>query len=191
MTCPEVVSAREANQRNVTIYVSPSTYPIGKNDLLDGFVLHTFGLLLVEARDDMLSVDDGDDAIQLVHLLNILVDEEGLDDRSWVGETSRFDENAVEALDALVELLEGLDQVATDGAADAPVHYLDDFLVDVLGNNFLVDANVPELILDNGEFHPVSLIVENVVKERGFAGTPVALHIHTFIVKGKKDEKRA
>ena len=77
--------------------------------------------------------------------------------------TCRFNEDAVEAFDALVKLLEGLDQVTTDGAADTPVHDLDDFLVDVLGKNFLVDANVPELILDNGEFHPVSLIVENVV----------------------------
>jgi len=136
----------------------------------------------------MLSVDDGNDTIQLVHLLDVLVHEEGLDYWSWVRKACRFNQDSVERLDALVELLEGLDQVATDGAADTPVHDLNDFLVDVLGKNFLVDANVPELILDDGEFHPVSLIVENVVQERGFAGTPVVLHTYdrTFIFKEKE-----
>ena len=33
------------------------------------------GLLFIETGDDVLRIDDGDDAVQLVHLLNVLINE--------------------------------------------------------------------------------------------------------------------
>ena len=131
------------------------------------------GLLFIETGDDVLRIDDGDDAVQLVHLLNVLIDKKGLNDRSRIGKASRLDEDPIEAFHALVELLERLHEVSTDGAADAAVHDLDDLLVDVLGQNFLVDADVAKLIFDDGEFHPMSLVVENVVEQSGLARAPV------------------
>lgn len=121
----------------------------------------------------MLRIDDCDDAVQLVHLLDVLINEKGLDDRGRVGKASRLDEDPIEAFHALVELLERLDEVPTDGAADAAVHDFDDLLVDVFGENFLVDADIAKLILDDSEFHTMSLVVENVVEQRGLARAPV------------------
>ena len=131
------------------------------------------GLLFIETGDDVLRIDDGDDAVQLVHLLNVLINEKCLNYRRWIGKASRLDEDPIEAFHALVELLERLHEVSTDGAADAAVHDLDDLLVDVLGQNFLVDTDVSKLVFDDGEFHPMSLVVENVVEQSGLARAPV------------------
>ena len=131
------------------------------------------GLLFIETGDDVLRIDDGDDAVQLVHLLNVLIDEKCLNYRRWIGKASRLDEDPIEAFHALVELLERLHEVSADGAADAAVHDLDDLLVDVFGENFLVNADVAKFILDDSEFHPMSLIVEDMVQECGLARAPV------------------
>ena len=132
-----------------------------------------FGLLFIETGDDVLRIDDGDDAVQLVHLLNVLIYEKGLNYRRGIGKASRLDEDPIEAFHALVELLERLHEVSTDGAADTAVHDLDDLLVDVLRQNFLVDSDVSKLVFDDGEFHPMSLVVENVVEQSGLARAPV------------------
>ena len=51
-------------------------YLVSKNDLLNSFVLNSFGLLVIKTSDDVLGINDGDDAVKLVHLFDVLVDEE-------------------------------------------------------------------------------------------------------------------
>jgi hypothetical protein len=142
---------------------------IGKDDLFHGLILHSFGLLVVETVDDVLGIHHGNDGIEVVHFLNVIVDEKGLDDGSRIGQASGLNDDAIEFLDLLVQPLESLDEVATDRAANAAVHDLDDFLVDILRNNLFVDANVTELVLNDSELHSVSVVIENVVHERGLA----------------------
>ena len=50
-------------------------------------------------------------------------------------------------------------------AADASVHDLDDLLVGLLGKDALVDADLPELVLDDGEPLPMGLVVQDMVQQ--------------------------
>ena len=139
---------------------------VGKGNLFDGFVLHTLGLFFVEAFHNVLCVNDGDDGIESVLGLDVIVHEKGLDDGGRIGETSGLDNNPVELVDALVEFLESLHKISSNGTADAAVHDLDDFLVDILRQNILVDTHFTEFILDNSEFHAMVLVIENVIEKR-------------------------
>mmetsp|Transcript_24244 Transcript_24244/g.79829 ORF Transcript_24244/g.79829 Transcript_24244/m.79829 type:complete len:290 (-) Transcript_24244:91-960(-) len=147
---------------------------VGESNLLDRLVLGALGLLLVEVLLDVLRVDEGDDPVELEGGLDHVVDEEGLGDGRRVGHACCLDDDAVEleraGLDALGELLEHDDQVLPDGAADAAVHHLDDLLVRlhlrVLLKQHVIDANVAELILDDGDLLAV-LCGEDVVEQGG------------------------
>ena len=61
--------------------------------------------------------------------------------------------------------LESLHEVTTDSAADAAVHNFDDFFVYRFGKNFLVNSNLAKLIFDDGEFHAMGLVIEDMVKK--------------------------
>mmetsp|Transcript_18354 Transcript_18354/g.31238 ORF Transcript_18354/g.31238 Transcript_18354/m.31238 type:complete len:347 (-) Transcript_18354:315-1355(-) len=69
--------------------------PVGERDLLHRLVLGALGLLLVEVLLDVLRVDQRDHAVEAGALLDRLVHEEGLHDRSRVGEASRLDDDGV------------------------------------------------------------------------------------------------
>ena len=142
---------------------------VGKGDLFDGFVLDTLWLFLVEAFHNVLGVHDRNDGIEAVHELNVLVHEKGLDDGGRIGEASGLDNDTIELVDALVKLLEGRDQVSPDRAANAAVHDLNDFLVDVLRQDLLVDAHLTEFIFNDGEFHSMGLVIKNVIEKGCFA----------------------
>ena len=86
--------------------------------------------------------------------------------RCRIGQSCRFDNNTVEFSSfGAVQLLEGRDEIPTDGATDAPVHDLDEFFIDVFAESFFVHADVPEFVHDDGEFPPVVRIPQNVVEE--------------------------
>ena len=82
-----------------------------------------------------------------------------LRDWSWISHAGRLNDDAIELqrarLNTPAEFLEDGDQVLPDGAAYAAVHHLDDLLVGlhprVLREQRVVDANVAELVLDDGD----------------------------------------
>jgi hypothetical protein len=117
----------------------------------------------------VLAVAHGDDSVQGELRRDFVVDEKGLRDGGWVSQTRRLDDDRIELRDLPPQLLEGDHQVATDSAADAAVHHLDDLLVRLLGENALVDAHLAELILDDGESQSVMWILEDVVEQGGLA----------------------
>ena len=59
-----------------------------------------------------------------------------------VGQAGGLYDDGVEEADLAVQLFEGDDQVAADGAADAPVHHLDHLLIRLLRQDPLVDADL-------------------------------------------------
>jgi hypothetical protein len=76
-------------------------------------------------------------------------------------------QDAVEAVAALEEVAEDADEVAADGAADAPVVHLEHLFVGV-DDEGLVDSDLAELVLDDGDAAAV-LLGEDAVEEGGLA----------------------
>ena len=94
-----------------------------------------------------------------------LIDEECLDNWGRIGEARRLNDNSIKLVHPLVKPLECLHKVTPNSAADAPVHHLNHLLIDCLRDDLLVDANFTEFILDDGKFHAMSLIIEDVIEE--------------------------
>jgi hypothetical protein len=46
----------------------------------------------------------------------------------------------------------------------------DDLFIDRLGQNFLVNSNLAKLIFDDGEFHAMGLVIEDMVKKGCLTG---------------------
>ena len=139
---------------------------VGEGDLFLGFGG------VIDVQGDVLGVDDGHDAVEPETGLEILIGEEGLGDRSGISEAGGFDEDVVEAVPALEELAEDADEVAADGAAEAPVVHLEDFLVGI-DDQGVVDADLAELIFDHGDAFSV-VRREDSVEEGGLAGAEKA-----------------
>mmetsp|Transcript_51010 Transcript_51010/g.114695 ORF Transcript_51010/g.114695 Transcript_51010/m.114695 type:complete len:218 (-) Transcript_51010:327-980(-) len=80
-------------------------YAVSEGDLLDGLVLDPLGLLLAEMLQDMLRINDRDDAVEMIAAQHILLHKEGL--RHWCGvsQTCCLDDDAVEAGHPVLELL--------------------------------------------------------------------------------------
>ena len=139
--------------------------------MFNGFIFNALGLFLVEVLDDVLGVHHGDNAVEVVALSDPLIDKEGLCHRGRVRQAGGFDENTVEILDAVVHVVQSLGQIATNRAADAAVHDLDDGLFGTLNENVLVNAHFTELVFDHSEFLLVVHAGENVIQQRGFSRT--------------------
>jgi hypothetical protein len=99
---------------------------------------------------DVLGVHHGDDAVQPELALHLVVDEEGLGHRAGVGHARGFDEDVVELVPAFHQVAEDADQVAAPGAADATVVHLEDLFLGA-DDQLLVDADLAELVLDDGD----------------------------------------
>mmetsp|Transcript_27592 Transcript_27592/g.70014 ORF Transcript_27592/g.70014 Transcript_27592/m.70014 type:complete len:416 (-) Transcript_27592:227-1474(-) len=142
---------------------------VGKGELLLRLVFDALGLDLVEVLDDVLCVDEGADAVEGVHVLDVVVDEEGLSDGRGVREAGGLDDDSVKLLNLLVQALEGLNEVPAHSAADATIHNLDHVLISVLLQDRVVDAHLAKLVLDDGEPQAVVLVLEDVVEEGSLA----------------------
>ena len=105
-------------------------------------------------------------------LFHFRVGEKRLRDGRGVGEAGGLDEDGVEAVLALHQPAEDADEVAADGAADAPVVHLKNFLV-ALDDELVVHADFAELVFDHGDFLAV-LLGEDAVEEGGLAGAEKA-----------------
>ena len=139
---------------------------VGEGDLLLGLG----GVM--EVQGDVLGVDEGDDAVEAEALLDLVVAEEGLRDGARIGEAGGLDQHVVELVPALHQLTEDPDEVAPDGAAEAPVVHLEDLLVG-LDDEFIVDADLAEFVLDHGDALAV-VGGQDAVQERRLAGAEKA-----------------
>ena len=104
---------------------------------------------IAQLLEDMLGIDDGDDAVQLILALDSIVDKEALDYGGWIGEAGSLDHQRVELVPVFEETKQTAQQVAAHGAADAAVAHLDDFLV---GRNqqVMIDADFAEFVHNHG-----------------------------------------
>ena len=135
---------------------------VGERDLLHGFVAG------VEVLKHVLRVDDGDDGVEAEGCLHLVVGEEGLGDGRGIREAGGLDEDAVELVLALKQPAEDADEVAADGAADAPVVHLEQLLV-ARNDELVVHADLAELVFNYGQFLAV-VFGEDAVEEGGLAG---------------------
>ena len=157
-------------------------HPVGESNLLDRLVLGALRLLLVQVLFDVLSVHEGDDAVQAEVLLDVVIDEEGLRDRRRVRHSGGLDQDAVQfkvaGCDAVGKLVKHHDQILAHGAADAAVHHFDNLLLDlhlrVLGHERVVNADVTKLVFDDRDLLAVILVGQDVVHQSGLSAAEIA-----------------
>ncbi len=146
---------------------------LGQQDAIGEADLAARLVVLVERPLGVLGVHHRHHRVEQVLLVDRLVHEEGLRHRPRVGEARGLDDHAVElelALAALLaEVAEDAHQVATHGAAQAPVVHLDDLLVLVLHQDLAVHPGLAELVLDHGDALAV-LLGEDAIEERRLPG---------------------
>ena len=134
---------------------------VGEGDLLAGF-FHFIEMLL-----DVMRIDDGDDGIEQELLLEFVVKKKRLSDRARICHAGRFDDDVVELIATLEELPQDTQQIAADGAADAPIVGFEDFLFGA-NDELMIDADLTELVFDDSD--PLAMILgENAVEQRGLS----------------------
>ena len=144
---------------------------VEQNHVRETNLLHGF-IVLIEMLGDVGRVDHGHNRVEAKMLLDLVVGEERLSDRRRVREAGGLDEDAVEPVLALEQPAEDADQVAAHAAADAPVVHLEQLLV-AADDQLVVDADLPELVLDHRELLAV-VLREDAVEEGGLAGAEEA-----------------
>ena len=139
---------------------------VGKAHLPLGF------LVFIELLHGMAGIDHRDDGVEHVVAAHFFVDKEGLRHGAGIGQARRFDDDAVERQQAGVALArqfrQAHDQVAAHGAADAAVVHLDDVLVAILHQDFIVDVFLAKLVFDHGDAHAM-VFLQYAVEQGGFA----------------------
>mmetsp|Transcript_11818 Transcript_11818/g.15419 ORF Transcript_11818/g.15419 Transcript_11818/m.15419 type:complete len:360 (-) Transcript_11818:138-1217(-) len=147
---------------------------VGKRHLLHRLILSPLRLLLRHTLQNILGIHHRNHTIQLIMRLHRLIHKERLHDRCRIRQSRRLNDHTVKLLNFGVQRFQSLDQISTYGTADASVHDFDHFLVDIFGDDFVVHADITEFVFDNGEFHPVCVVVEDVIHEGGFTGAEEA-----------------
>ena len=97
--------------------------------------------------------------------------------RGGIGEAGRLDHNAVEALDLVPptpgqQIMDRVDEITTNGAAQTPRRHLDDILVSPF-NQQMIDAGIPEFVDDDGGIAQ-ERVLQQEVQQRRFPGTQKA-----------------
>lgn len=138
---------------------------IGEGDLVLGLAA------VLQAQRQVLGIDEGDDGVELGLGAHVIIHEEGLGDRHWIGKARRFDDDAVEAAGTAHQAFDDADQVAAHRATDAAIVHLVDFLVR-LDDQVVVDADFAEFIDDDRIFLAV-IFGENAVEQRRLAGAEI------------------
>lgn len=141
---------------------------VGDGGLFDGLGL---AVELVHGVD---GVDDGDDAVEAVMGGGEGVAHEGLQDGGRVGEAGGLDDDAADLAggDAGLQVLQGADEVAADGAAEAAGVEEDGGVVEGFDEE-VVEADLAELVDEDGGVGEVWLF-EEVVEEGRFSGAEEA-----------------
>jgi hypothetical protein len=133
---------------------------VGKSDLLLNFII-------VEMLPHVLGINHRDNAIQSKLVFQLIIEKEGLDNRSRIGQAGGLDENIVESIATFNEVAQDANQVAAYGAAQATVVHLKDFFFGA-DDEFLIDADFAEFIFNNGDALTV-MGVQNVVQKSRLA----------------------
>merc|ERR1719387_198170 len=122
----------------------------------------------------VLCIHHGDNPIQAIHLLNVIINKEGLCDWSRICHSSCLNQNCVKVLHLLVHPLQSLNQVTTHCAANAAIHDLHNFLIHTLeclllavsgGDELFVNADLSKFVFDNCEAKAVVRRAEDVVEQ--------------------------
>ena len=82
--------------------------PVGKRQLLNGFIFNVLRLFLIEMLHDVLCINHGDDAVKFVPLDDLIVDKKRLRHRCGIGQPGGLDNNPVKVLDAVVHVVKHL-----------------------------------------------------------------------------------
>jgi hypothetical protein len=109
----------------------------------------------------MMGIHDSDDSIQSNPLGKKIIYEKGLSYRPWIREPSRLDENGIEAVPSFHQVAKNPNQIAPDRATYAAIVHLEDFFIGI-DDQGVVNANLAELILDNG-YSLAMLFTENAI----------------------------
>src|SRR2546421_114166 len=99
---------------------------------------------------DVLSINDGDNPIELQLVLHLIINKEGLSNRTGISHTCSLDQDVVKFVLAFHQIAQDTDQITAHGAANAAIVHLKDFF---FGSNdqILVNTNLPKLILNHGD----------------------------------------
>ena len=134
--------------------------------------LATRFLAVIELLGGVLSIYQGQDGVEQKALSDLVVHEEGLRYRPWICQTCGFDHHAFKVEQAFAlfggQELQGSAQVFADGAAHAAVIHLDDLLVGVRDQDFVVDVFFTELVFNDGNFLAMGL-GQDALEQGGFA----------------------
>ena len=129
-------------------------------------------LAVIELLGGVLGVYQGQYRVEQKALCNLVVHEEGLRYRAGVSQARGFDDHAFKVKQAFAlfcgQELQGGAQVFTDGAAHAAVVHLDDLLIGVRDQDFVVDVFFTELVFNDGNFLAMGF-GQDALEQGGFA----------------------
>ena len=139
---------------------------VGKTHLATRF------LAVIELMGGMLGVNQGQYRVEQKALSDLVVHKKGLRYRAGVSQACGLDHYALEVEQAFAlfssQKLQGGAQVFTDGAAHAAIVHLNDLLVGVRDQNFVVDVFFTELVFNDGNFLAMGL-GQDALEQGGFA----------------------
>ncbi len=143
---------------------------IGDRDLLDGLQMR------VERRCAIDRVDHREHAVEAIAHRQIGVRHRGLQHRRWIGQAGRLQDHAAEHSASVVEiaqkLLQRVDQIAAQRAAQATALQQDDAVAD-FAHQQVVEADIAEFIDDDGGLGE-RRVADQAVEQRGLAGAEEA-----------------
>ncbi len=125
------------------------------------------------------SVNQRDHAFQGTSVDNGIVGQDAVGDRCGIRQAGGFNQNArkrwqLSVADLGEQVADGIDQVAPDGTADASV-FQQQRVFERRFNQHVIEADFAEFV-DNQRRIPHSLLLNQIVDERGFAAAEKAGH---------------
>jgi hypothetical protein len=127
--------------------------------------------LIVAVRKNRLRVNDAGNTVKSKELLVSLI-QEGHHDAFGVGHTARFQDDVVDRVLSCEQLLQRVNEVVADFAADATICETDCILLHAI-DEFGVDIDGAKIV--NEHAHPQAMLpVKNPVQQRGLSGAEEA-----------------
>ena len=173
----ELAQPPDDGEQHVLAFAAFEQVDLGQHDPVGHrHLLHRFGVG-VERRHAIVGIDDGDDALETAGRKQAWFAHDCMKNGGGVGQSRRFDHDAVEGLDLAAatprqQVVDGVDQITANGAAQAAGGQFDDVLVSALDQQ-VVDTDIAELIDDDGGIGK-ERILEQEVEKRCLAGTKEA-----------------
>ncbi len=153
---------------------------VGKRDL--GARL----LAVLELLIEMPRIHHRDDSIQREFLAHSLIDEKSLRDRPGVGKAGGLQDDAIEFVPPRDQIAQDANQVAAHGATDAPVVHFEDLFFGV-DHEFLIDADLAEFVLDDGDALTVAFGEDAIQKGRLAGAQEAGQHGHRNSIRFTHD----